>query len=468
MAIKLYNTMTRKKEVFKPLEKGVVRMYTCGPTVYDYPHIGNWFAFTFYDIVKRWLQYRGFKVMHIMNLTDVDDKTIKRSQEEGVPLRNVTDRYTKAFFDDMKVLNILPAGRFPRATEHIPEMVALVKALLKKGVAYRGDDGSIYFGVAKFRNYGKLSKIPLKNLKAGASGRISADTYGGENAADFALWKAWKPEDGPVFWETEIGKGRPGWHIECSAMSMKYLGQTLDVHCGGSDLMFPHHENEIAQSEAATGKPFVRYWLHNAFILVEGQKMSKSLGNFYTPAELYEKGHGPRALRYLYVSNHYRAPMNFTFKALEAAKKTVDGLIDFADRLLEIKSAASWNESLHSAVVKAKLSFEEHMDDDLDMPQALAAMHELVRATNRAIEDDTASEKNLKEIYDTMTAFDKVLGILAHEKAEVPAEIKELIAKREAARKKKDFKTADAIRKQIAAAGWIVEDTSTGPRARKN
>jgi cysteinyl-tRNA synthetase len=268
--IRLFNTLSRKKETFTPIKKGQVEMYTCGPTVYDYAHIGNFRAFLFEDLLKRWLQYKGYKVTHVMNLTDIDDKTIKGSQKQGIPLRQYTDFYAKAFFEDIKALNIAPADVYPRATDHIEEMVQIIKTLLAKGVAYKGEDGSIYFSVAKFPEYGKLSHLKVGELKAGA--RVSQDEYAKEEAQDFALWKAWTPEDGDVFWETELGKGRPGWHIECSAMSTKYLGETFDIHCGGIDNMFPHHENEIAQSEAATGKTFVNYWMHNEHLQVEGKK----------------------------------------------------------------------------------------------------------------------------------------------------------------------------------------------------
>ncbi|MEM7819165.1 MAG: cysteine--tRNA ligase, partial [Candidatus Aenigmatarchaeota archaeon] len=292
MVLKLFNTLTRKKEVFKPIKKNEVRMYTCGPTVYDFAHIGNFRTYVWQDILKRWLLFKGFKVKHVMNLTDIDDKTIKGAREQGISLREFTEKYIKAFFEDSKTLNLLPADVYPRATEHIREIVELIKILIEKGYAYKGEDGSIYYDISKFKDYGKLSKLKIKELKAGA--RVKSDSYTKEEAYDFALWKAWDPEDGEVFFETEIGKGRPGWHIECSAMSMKYLGETFDIHTGGVDLIFPHHENEIAQSEAATGKKFVNYWLHAEHLIVEGRKMSKSLGNFYTLRDLLAKGYDPR------------------------------------------------------------------------------------------------------------------------------------------------------------------------------
>ncbi|MCX6799432.1 MAG: cysteine--tRNA ligase, partial [Candidatus Diapherotrites archaeon] len=320
--LKLYNTIGRKKQPFKPLHGKTVGMYTCGPTVYNYIHIGNLKSFLAEDVLKRYLLYKGFKVKHVRNLTDVDDKTINGSRMEGVPLREFTEKYTRAFFEDIESVRILPAGIYPKATEHIAEMVKLIKALLRKGYAYKGDDGSIYYSIKKFKNYGKLAGINFRELKVGA--RVKQDTYDKGEAQDFALWKSWAPDDGDVYWETEIGKGRPGWHIECSAMSMKYLGSTFDIHGGGEDLVFPHHENEIAQSEGATGKKFVRYWVHNAFLLVNGEKMSKSLGNYYTLRDL--KDYNPIAVRYLMISSSYRQPLNFTFEALRAAQSALDRL----------------------------------------------------------------------------------------------------------------------------------------------
>lgn len=313
-------------------------MYTCGPTVYDYSHIGNMRAFLFEDLLKRWLEYRGFKVTHVMNLTDVDDRTIKAARSQGIPIKQHTERFIQAFFEDIAILNIEKADVFPKATDHIPGMVALVKKLLDKGYAYRSEDGSIYFNISKFKDYGKLAKIQVGELKAGA--RVKVDEYEKEQASDFVLWKAWDPDDGDVFWETEIGKGRPGWHIECSTMSMKYLGETFDIHCGGVDNLFPHHENEIAQSEAATGNKFVNYWLHNEHLLVEGKKMAKRLGNYFTVRDLTAKGYDPVAIRYLMMSTHYRQQLNFTFEGLDAAKKTLDRLTNFMHRLLEANGTA--------------------------------------------------------------------------------------------------------------------------------
>ncbi len=465
-SICFFNTLSRKKEVFKPLEPGKVKMYTCGPTVYDYAHIGNFRAFLFEDLLKRWLVYRGFKVMHVMNLTDVDDKTIKGSQEKQVPLKQYTDFYVKAFFEDIKALNIQPADVYPRATEHIPEMAALIKTLMAKGYAYRGEDGSIYYAICKFPDYGKLSKIKPAELKVGA--RVSQDEYAKEEAQDFALWKAWTPEDGDVFWETELGKGRPGWHIECSAMSMKYLGETFDIHCGGVDNMFPHHENEIAQSEAATGKKFVNYWLHNEYLLVEGKKMAKRFGNFYTLRDLVSKGYDPIAIRYLLMSTHYRQQFNFTFEGLESAKGAVDRLRNFVRRLHETEGKDSKGKV---AVLTAKLEacFGGSLDDDLDIGIALASLFDFVREINNLLDDNRVSKMEAADVGGLMMQIDEVLGVIGKVEVEeaLPADIDALVQKREEARKAKNWKEADAIRAQLKATGIVLEDTAQGVRWHK-
>jgi cysteinyl-tRNA synthetase len=467
MTLRLFNSLTRKKEEFKPLQKGKVGFYSCGPTVYDYAHIGNLRAFLFADLLKRWLRAKGFKATHVMNLTDVDDKTIKRSQDEGLPLKEVTDRYAEAFFEDLRTLSIEPADIYPRATEHIADMVALVRSLQERGLAYQGPGGSWYYDISKFKRYGRLSKIKPAELKAGASGSVIEDSYGRENVQDFALWKAWTPDDGDVFWETELGKGRPGWHIECSAMSTKHLGETFDIHSGGEDLKFPHHENEIAQSEGASGRPFVNYWLHNAFLMVDGKKMSKSLGNFYTLRDVLAKGADPKAVRWLLMSAQYREPLNFTFNALDGAKKTVDGLLDFMDRLKEAKAAGKHNEAVSKATKESIEGFEAAMDDDLNVPVALKAVFKLVSETNKALDKGGMDNHNKKEVLDAMEGFDSVLGVLRREAIEAPAEVKALAAEREKARKAKQWKKADELRAQIAAKGWVVEDMPEGYRLRK-
>ena len=458
-----FNTLTRKKEKFIPIEEGKVRMYTCGPTVYGYAHIGNFRAFVFEDLLKRWLEYRGYKVTHVMNLTDVDDKTICGSQKQQIPLEKYTAHYAKAFFEDIEALNIEPANYYPRATGHIPEMVVLVKKLIQNGYAYKGQDGSIYYAINKFKNYGQLSHIKVADLRAGA--RVQSDEYTKEEAQDFALWKAWTPEDGDVFWETTLGKGRPGWHIECTAMSMKYLGETFDIHCGGIDNMFPHHENEIAQSEAATGKKFVNYWLHNEHLLVEGRKMAKKFGNFYTLRDLLGKDYNPIAIRYLLLSSHYRAQFNFTFEALDAADAAVERLRNFVWRLHDANGTSSGDKTAN-LLRSVQVSFGEAMDDDLNVSVALAALFDFVREVNVLLDAGMVSRSEAEEVDAIMKRFDGVLGVVGEvaKKGVLSKEAEELIAKREAARKAKDWGTADALRAQLSELGVVVEDTVHGVR----
>jgi cysteinyl-tRNA synthetase len=462
----LFNTLTRQKETFHPLEAGKVKIYTCGPTVYDYAHIGNFRAFLFEDLFKRWLQYRGYKVLHVMNLTDVDDKTIKGSQKQGIPLRQFTDFYVQAFFEDIKALNVEPADVYPRATDHIPEMVTIIKTLLAKGVAYRGEDGSIYFSVYKFPSYGQLSHLKVDELKAGA--RVCQDEYCKEEAQDFALWKAWTPEDGDVYWETELGKGRPGWHIECSAMSMKYLGETFDIHCGGVDNMFPHHENEIAQSEAATGKKFVDIWMHNEHLQVEGKKMSKRLGNFYTLRDLLAKGYDPIVIRYLLMSTHYRQQFNFTFEGLEAAKGAVERLRNFVRRLHEADGKDSGGK-VAALTQKLDSCFGGAMDDDLNVSIALSSLFDFVREINSLLDAGMVSKAEAADVGGKMMQLDDVLGVIGKvEAAEaLPSDIDALVQRREAARKAKNWKEADEIRAQLKAMGIVLEDTAQGIRWHK-
>ena len=467
--LRLFNTMTRKKEIFRPLRDKEVRIYSCGPTVYDYAHIGNFRAYIFADLLRRYLKYKGYRVKHVMNITDVDDKIIKRVNEQKVSLKEYTAKYIKAFFEDLRALNIEKFEYYPRATEHIDDMVRLIKILLKKGYAYKAEDGSIYFSISKFKDYGKLSGIKFKKIKA--KPRIRHDEYSKEDISDFALWKAYTKEDGEVYWETELGKGRPGWHIECSAMSMKYLGETIDIHTGGVDLIFPHHENEIAQSEAATGKTFVRYWLHNEHLVVEGRKMSKSLGNYYTLRDLLSMGYDPKAIRFLLLSTHYRKKLNFTFESLKHAENTVRKLLDFMGKLRTLKPKGKYNEELKKKAEEAKRKFEEAMDDDLNISKALSAIFDLVNETNKLIEEKKVNEKNLKEIYKLMKEFDKVLGILEEEIVEVcidelPEDVQKLIKEREEARKVKNYKKADEIREYLRKRGIFLEDTKEGTKVK--
>ncbi len=463
--IRFFNSLAREKERFVPVENGKVRMYTCGLTVYDFGHIGNFRAFVFEDLLRRWLEYRGFRVTQVMNLTDVDDRTIKASRKNGVPLDEYTEPYIKAFFEDVATLNIEKAEYYPKATEHVPEMLALITKLMEKGYAYRGEDGSIYYDISKFKDYGKLANIKVENLKPGA--RVKVDEYAKEEAQDFALWKAWSEEDGGVSWDAPFGKGRPGWHIECSAMSMKYLGETLDIHCGGVDNLFPHHENEIAQSEAATDKKFVNYWLHCEHLLVEGRKMAKRLGNYHTVRDLTTKGYDPKAIRYLLLATHYRQQVNFTFEGLEAAKNTLDRLTNFVHRLLDAEGKGS-GEQIRLLIGRVQKGFGEAMDDDLNISVALAALFDFVRDANNLLDGNMLSKEEAQEVYSLMLNFDKVLGVIGEVKKEekLSREAEELILKREEARKTKDWKTADEIRQRLKAMGISIEDTPQGVKWR--
>ena len=431
-------------------------MYTCGPTVYNYPHIGNYRAYISADIIKRVLMYEDFKVRHIMNLTDVDDKTIRDSHKEGKTLGDFTEFYTKEFLKDIKFLNIIPPLRFTKATDNITEMVKLITELLARGLAYKSEDGSTYFNIRKFKNYGKLSGVAIENQKENASGRIKKDEYEKDNIQDFALWKAWDPEDGNVFWETSLGKGRPGWHIECSAMSMAHLGAELDIHTGGVDLIFPHHENEIAQSEGATGKQFVKYWLHNEWVLVDNKKMSKSLKNFYTLRDIIDKGINPLAFRFWVLMASYRTKVNFNWDALlgtETALKRLQGLyLALGPELGEISE-------------RYRSKFKKRLGDDLDTPRALSLLWDLAK-------DEKISNSDKKA---TILDFDKVLGLglenlkedLSAQTGETPEEITRLAEKREEARRNKDFRLSDELRDKINSLGYEVKDTASGQKISK-
>ncbi len=437
--------------------------------MYDYPHIGNYRAYVFGDLLKRYLKYKGYKVMHIMNLTDVDDKTIRDSQKEGKSLKEFTDFYIKGFYEDLETLHIEQADVFPKATEHIPEMVALIKKLLEKGFAYNGEDNSIYFNIRKFKEYGKLSGINLADLEEGASGRIKKDEYAKENANDFALWKAYDESDGDVFWETELSKGRPGWHIECSAMSSKYLGETFDIHAGGVDLIFPHHENEIAQSECANGKPFVKYWMHNEWLLVEGKKMAKSAGSFYTLRDILSKGYSPMAVRYALLSTHYRQQLNFTFEGIDASKNSIERLNEFFSKVKEMeeKSQSKGFNLVHKEISRAKAGFGDSMDDDLNISGALAAVFDFVKEINKLMAETKISKKEALEIVKLMREFDRVLGILKQDEETIPEEIAALAEQRLNARKNKDWALSDQLRSRIKEKGYYMDDVSDGYRIKK-
>jgi cysteinyl-tRNA synthetase len=458
MALQFFNTLTRRKEDFVPLDPAGKRvsLYTCGPTVYNHAHIGNFRTYVFEDLLRRYLEYRGFEVTHVMNITDVEDKIIEAVRKEELPLAELTARYTKTFFEDRDALNIKPAHQYPRATAHLEEMFRLIEKLMAKGIAYRSDDGSVYYSIAKFPNYGQLAHIRVDELKAGA--RVKHDEYEKETLADFAVWKAWDEEDGDVKWDSPWGPGRPGWHIECSAMSMKYLGEQIDIHCGGVDNIFPHHQNEIAQSEPCTGKPFVKYWVHSAHLQVDGKKMSKSLGNYYTLRDLIAKGWTGREVRYALISAHYREQLNFTFEGLQAARSALQRIDEFLVKLQEIASSNSPN--LPAALITA---FGAALNDDLNISGALGAVFEFIRETNKR----TVSAHEAAGILTVWKLLDEVFGFGTPIKSNVPSDIQQLVDERQAARTAKNFRRSDEIRDQLAKQGWVIEDTPKGPRAKR-
>src|SRR5499427_6222781 len=469
--LNLHNTLSGKTEPFVPMVAGEVKMYTCGPTVYDYAHIGNFRTFVFQDILRRYLKQRGLQLNHVMNLTDVDDRIIANAAAAKVGIREYTEKFAQAFFADCKALSVQAPEHWIRATDHIPRMVQLIERLQKQSFTYESE-GSIYYRIAKFPAYGKLSKIDLTGIQAGA--RVDNDRYEKESARDFALWKAPKP--GEHFWETEIGPGRPGWHIECSAMAMKYLGETLDIHTGGIDLAFPHHENEIAQSEGATGKPFSRYWLHAEHLLVEGEKMSKSLGNFYTLRDLFGKGHKPSSLRFALASVPYRRQLNFTFDGLQQAASSIERLRTFSDRLKQGKFPIGSNPAMASSIAKAANDFDSGLSDDLNTAVALAAMFDFVREANIAMDKGEFKQEEVAAAQEFLANFDRVFAIIQDDDAaklkslgfgaaegEISdGEVEKFIAERNAARARRDFATSDRVRKELADRGIILEDSRDG------
>ncbi len=460
--LRFYNTLTGKVEEFQPLEPPRVRLYTCGPTVYDYAHIGNFRTFVFQDILRRWLRARGFEVFQVMNITDVDDRTIENALAAGTSLGDYTEKFTQIFLQDMELLRLEKPEKIVRATEHIRDMAELIGVLEAKGFAYRSD-GSVYFSIRKFPGYGRLSKIDLAGIQPGA--RVDVQEYDKSDPRDFALWKAAKP--GEPFWETPFGRGRPGWHIECSAMSMKYLGESFDIHTGGVDLMFPHHENEIAQSEAATGKPFVRFWLHAEHLLVEGERMAKSKGNYYTLRDLLAKGYKPSAIRYLLASVPRRKQLNFTFDGLHQAAQSVERLRNFRLRLRTEKFPAGTSDALAKRVEQAGAAFEAALDDDLNTAEALAAVFDLVRDLNTAMDRGEFPMGNSAATEALLQRYDAVFSVLAEDAPSVglsDAEVEGLLAERRAARARRDFARSDEIRRELADRGIIVEDTKDGVR----
>ena len=457
--LKLYNTLTNSKEEFHPLEDNLVRLYTCGPTVYDYAHIGNFRTFVFQDFLRRYLRYRGYRLLHVMNITDVDDRIIQGAREQGVSLKDFTTRYTEAFLEDSRTLGISPPDIMPRATEHIPEMVNLIRRLEEKGYTYR-KDGSVYFSISRFPAYGRLSKTDFSGMQVGA--RVDTDKYDKDNARDFVLWKARK--EGEDFWETEIGAGRPGWHIECSAMSMKYLGETFDIHCGGVDLVFPHHENEIAQSECATGKPFVRFWLHPEFLIVDGEKMSKSLGNFFTLRDLLAKQQSPEAIRYLLLSVHYKKQLNFTSDGLRQAEASIQRLEDFAARMKERADDSEPGPAFAAEIQTARQKFVEALDDDLNISAALAVVFDFVRSTYQKSDQNALSNGDARAALEYLRGVDSVIGVMKREPEIVDEEIAKRIQERQSARARRNFAEADRIRDWLMSRGIQLEDTKEGVR----
>jgi cysteinyl-tRNA synthetase len=503
MPFRIHNTLGGQIEEFKPLHDDKVGIYTCGPTVYDFPHIGNYRTFVFQDILRRWLKYRGYTLRHVMNLTDVDDNTIRNSKAAGLSLREYTEKYVEAFEMDRQLLSLEDPEIVVRATDSIDDMVKVIQTLVEKGYAY-ASEGSIYFRVAAFKNYGQLAKIDLSGIRDGA--RIDTDKYDKNDARDFVLWKA--PKEGEPFWETPLGPGRPGWHIECSVMSMKFLGETFDIHSGGVDLIFPHHENEIAQSEAATGKPFVRYWLHAEHLIVNGEKMSKSLGNFYTLRDLLAKGYKPSAIRYLLASVPYRRHLNFTFDGLHQAQQSIDRLRNFRFRLAKESFSAGGNAALQDRARAACQAFEDAMDDNLNTAEALGAVFAMVRDGNTAMDSGEFRTGDCAPFLDTLDRWDRIFCVLDdndHEKLvkfgfikprdsslavlvpPPPAdpgqaaignghtgavamglpsdeEIERWVAERDEVRRKGNFTRADEIRQNLQKVGVILEDSKLGTR----
>jgi cysteinyl-tRNA synthetase len=460
--VKLFNTLGRTPVDFAPSEKGHVRFYTCGPTVYNIAHIGNLRTFLFEDILRRTLKAKGWRVTQVMNLTDIDDKTIEGAAKAGLPLREFTEKYAQLFFEDLRRLSIEPAEHYPRATDHVPEMIALIQRLEARGHTY-GAEGSVWFRIASLPGYGKLSGIDLSQMRRGD--RVAEDSYEKEDVKDFALWKAAKP--GEPAWDSPWGPGRPGWHIECSAMSMKYLGERFDIHTGGVDNIFPHHENEIAQSEGATGHPFVDVWLHSEHLIVDGEKMSKSKNNFFTLPQVLERRHDPTVVRYLMLSVPYRQKLNFTFDALAGAAAAVDRLRTAEARFGEIAASGAAKPGAWPASDRAEAmsrEFAEAMDDDLNTARALAAVFDFVREANKAADAGSLDAAGASAAVAALRGADKILGVLPSAAEQVPAEIEAAIEARQAARKRRDFAEADRIRQELAGKGIVLEDTPGGTR----
>ena len=468
MTLKLHNTLTGSKDLFEPLQDGHVGMYTCGPTVWNFAHVGNLRAFLFYDLLRRQLQADGYRVTHVMNLTDIDDRILDQAMHAGTTIAEYVKPYVDAFFEDMRALRALPADRYPRATEHIPEMVAMIGTLLERGFAYAAD-GDVYFRIDSFPRYGALSHLDRSGLRAGM--RVSTDKYDKESVSDFALWKRAHAHDEELgaAWDAPFGRGRPGWHIECSAMAKRYLGDTFDIHCGGVDLMFPHHENEIAQSEAANGKPLARVWLHSEHLAeAGGEKMSKSAGGFTTLRDLGAAGHDPLAVRFFLIANaHYRSRLRLTTEALHASAEQVRRLRDFADRVRRTDQATAQDQALIGRVGEVRAAYREALDDDLNLPQGIGLVFELVREANTAMDEMRVGENGRRALLDLIDEVDRHLDVIGAEEPGLAEEVERLIAEREAARVARDFARADAIREQLRQSGIALEDSRGGVRWRR-
>lgn len=458
----LYNTASRKKDLFIP-GNDPVKLYTCGPTVYDYAHIGNFRTYVFEDILKRTLLFFGYSVNHVMNITDIDDKTLHGASKQHIPLSEYTAPYIRSFFEDIATLNILPASYYPRATEYIPQMITAIQKLVNAGVAYIGQDHSVYFSIQAFSAYGKLSQLNLETLHC--CSRINADEYDKENPSDFVLWKAYDPDrDNHTYYDSPFGKGRPGWHLECSIMAMEILGESIDIHAGGVDNIFPHHENEIAQSESLSGKPFSRYWMHSEHLLVDGKKMSKSLGNFFTLRQLLHQGFTGEEVRYMLLQSHYRTQLNFTEEGLLGCRQTLKRLRDFTTRLTMPYPLGELSPSIHQHGKQFLDLFSQHLANDLNIAGSLAAMFDFIHTIHHAIDTQPFTHSDAQHVLDIMYKIDSVLGVIpSMTTCEIPETVKQLAHDRELARKEKDWQRADLLRQQILELGYVIEDSKSGP-----
>ena len=456
MSLRFYNTLSKKIEKFNPISKDIVKIYTCGPTVYDMAHIGNFRTFLFEDLLKRFLIYKGYNVYHVMNITDVDDKTIKHAKKDRKLFQELTSKYSKQFMEDIEYLKIFPADVYPRATDHIEEMIQMIVKLEKDGIAYLSKDNSIYYQLSKDDGYGRLINLNLSKLKS--TDRMINDEYSKENPQDFSLWKSWDSEDGDIFWDSPWGKGRPGWHIECSAMSIKYLGEHFDIHCGGVDNIFPHHENELAQSVSATNKPFVNYWMHSEHLQLKGDKMSKTEGNFYTISDLKSKGYSPEEIRFVMLSAHYRTKLSFSIEQCLEARTAIQRIASLYNRLINI---ANGNLDKYNLPIEFQ-DFIKALDNDLDTPKALAIFFKWIRSINKKIDNNQAmNNKDINGSIQFLKIVDNIFGLLIKEDSP-PDEIHSIVEEREVYRKAGDWEKADQLRDKIYSLGWVIEDKADG------